>query len=249
MGVGPSCTHACSSTCEKTCRNPISAQNRNSVVVNASGAHGAFASSASRPGYSTVDLCVSHFPGAKDWMLAGQQVFHTSVVVGNKEYYFNPEGVQAGDVHERYGVPPSHVGKDNTLSFEVGQTRRTGEELVACLSRFFRRGCYDIIHCNCNAFTDCALALLLSRRLPKTYSALDKVAQQMPSLLKIASGGRYRANEKARDFDLESVVLCVDPNAWMGTAEAVYSFKDAPVNGVCQPVAIKRFTTHEVTRM
>lgn len=177
----------------------------------------------------TVDLAVSVFPAAKDWVLAGHQVYHTSVILGPEEYYFNPQGLQVKQVPARFGIPPSHENKSNTVVFEVGHTRRSGLNLLEKLGEYFRPGSYDLIAKNCNAFTDCALAFLLSRRLPLKYCSVEKIGQGMPSLLNWASGGKYKANLKAQDFDLEAVVLRVDENAWMGTAEAAKVFEDAPV--------------------
>merc|ERR1712107_725951 len=89
---------------------------------------------------------------------------------------------------------------------------------------FFTEGTYDIVVKNCNKFTDCALAYLLSRRLPKQYSQIERLGEQQTSVLTFASGGRYQPNPKALTFDLDAVVLKVDPHAWMGTAEVDHSF-------------------------
>merc|ERR1712113_375062 len=92
------------------------------------------------------------------------------------------------------------------------------------LGTHFRAGSYDLTVKNCNAFTDCALAFLLSRRLPRKYSSTEKLGQGIPNLLNWASGGRYVANEKAQNFDLEATVLRIDENAWMGTTEVDHIF-------------------------
>ena len=66
-------------------------------------------------------------------MLAGNHVYHTSIVIVCEEYFFNPEGVQAAPAPERLGVPPSHQNKQSTRVVEVGRTRRSGTELLEAL--------------------------------------------------------------------------------------------------------------------
>jgi len=169
--------------------------------------------------FNGVHLAMSEFPAAKDWMLpAGHKVYHTSVVVNGVEYYFDKDGVQAKKIS--VAIPPSHANKTSTNVINVGNTNRTGEELIQKLSRFFQPGSYDLICKNCNTFTDCALAYLLSRRLPKMYSSVEAMAKGMPTVLSLASGGRYKANPAAVNFDVEKVVMSIDENAWMGTASA-----------------------------
>eukprot|EP00930_Biecheleria_cincta_P068443 TRINITY_DN5588_c0_g1_i1.p1 TRINITY_DN5588_c0_g1~~TRINITY_DN5588_c0_g1_i1.p1 ORF type:complete len:224 (-),score=31.62 TRINITY_DN5588_c0_g1_i1:66-737(-) len=173
-----------------------------------------------------VDLAVSHFPGSSQWALAGQlmQAYHTSIVFDGCEYVFNREaglGCRPLD-RERFSTPPSHDDKTNTKVFQVGHTCIRGEALLRKLRPHFQPGSYDIVAKNCNAFTDCAPAFLVSKRLPSQYSAMEKLGQDahstMPSLLTWMTSGRYKVNEKARDFNLEAVILQVDLNAWMGTA-------------------------------
>jgi len=153
-------------------------------------------------------------------MIPGQKVYHTSIILGNKEFYFNPEGMQERPVTQRSGVPPSHQDKAATKTYEVGSTRKSGLQLRETLCGFFPAGSYDLVLKNCNKFTDCALAFLLSRRLPRRFCSVERLGEGKQGVLSFASGGRYRPNPKAEEFDLEAVILKVDPNAWLGTAEA-----------------------------
>lgn len=195
-------------------------------------------SSSTASGWWPVDLAVSEFP-TKDWIiLPGQKVFHTSIVLDFKEYYFNPQGLQEACLDRRYEVPASHQGKTNTNVFQVGVTRKNGSQLKEALRRFFRAGSYDIIVKNCNKFTDVALSCLLSRRLPKRYTKLENLGASHQGALSLVSGGKYSPNPKALGFDVEAVILQVDPNAWLGTAEAVQTYT---------PTALEDRHVHKVT--
>mmetsp|Transcript_8032 Transcript_8032/g.17953 ORF Transcript_8032/g.17953 Transcript_8032/m.17953 type:complete len:194 (-) Transcript_8032:64-645(-) len=167
---------------------------------------------------AVVHLVVSHFPGAKDWMLAGQSVYHTSIVLGDKEYYFSPMGVQEVPVVE-LSKPSSHSVMTDTKVCEVGRTKRSGKELKQRLESHFPAGSYDHIAKNCNSFSDCALSFLISRRLPLQLRRMESLGKDNPTIVAVASNGRYKPNPKAKNFDLEKVVLKVDENAWMGTTE------------------------------
>jgi len=112
---------------------------------------------------------------------------------------------------------------------EVGMTRKTGMELQRALSPHFSLGTYDLVFKNCNSFTDASLAYLLSRRLPAEYTFSDQLGKDMPKMLSMLTDGRYAPNPEAEQFNLESVILRVDPNAWMGTAKQLNAFNDAPV--------------------
>mmetsp|Transcript_21206 Transcript_21206/g.38718 ORF Transcript_21206/g.38718 Transcript_21206/m.38718 type:complete len:193 (+) Transcript_21206:128-706(+) len=169
-------------------------------------------------GLKDVSLVVSNFPAAKDWLLAGQSVYHTSIVLVETEYYFSTTGLQALPV-QSMSKPGSHAPMTNTKVTSVGKTKKSGPDLVNCLRAYFAAGSYDHIAKNCNSFTDCALAFLISRRLPKALRRMEQLGKDNPNMVAIASNGRYKPNPKAKDFDLEKVVLKVDANAWMGTTE------------------------------
>eukprot|EP00928_Gymnodinium_smaydae_P061584 TRINITY_DN45629_c0_g1_i1.p1 TRINITY_DN45629_c0_g1~~TRINITY_DN45629_c0_g1_i1.p1 ORF type:complete len:219 (+),score=35.78 TRINITY_DN45629_c0_g1_i1:86-742(+) len=185
----------------------------------------------SQPDWCPVDLVLSEFPASRDWILpGGQRVYHTSILLRDIEYYFDPAGLQVRVVQG--AVPFSHLQKTGTRVVEVGSTHRTGSDLTERLDRHFRPGTYDIVRKNCNSFTDCALAFLVSRRLPKMYSTVEQLGRGIGAgVLSFASGGRYKANPKADAFSVDAVVMQVDDNAWMGTAEACHQFVDIPEVG------------------
>merc|ERR1711924_94711 len=82
----------------------------------------------------------------------------------------------------RFDIPPSHFGKDRSVVFEVGQTQKTGDDLSEVLKPYFQQDSYDLVCKNCNSFTDCALAFLLSRRLPKKYSMTESLGKDLPRI-------------------------------------------------------------------
>jgi hypothetical protein len=170
--------------------------------------------------WEDVCLAVSEFPAAKDWVFLGGQAYHTSVLLGGQEFYFDRNGLMASPKLEANKIPFSHRNKLSTKVHWLGTTSRVGRQLQEKLACYFAPGTYDIIVKNCNDFSDCGLSFLISRRLPKCYSSLETTAKKVPNVLSIASGGRYKVNPAAINFDLEKVVMKVDENAWMGMSEA-----------------------------
>jgi hypothetical protein len=179
--------------------------------------------------HKPVDLAISELPASREWKMAGQVLYHTSIIIGAREYAFGSDGLQCRVVANRFDIPPSHFGKDRSMVFEVGQTQKTGDDLSEVLKPYFQQDSYDLVCKNCNSFTDCALAFLLSRRLPKKYSMTESLGKDLPRITSLLTDGRYKPNPKAQKFNLDKVVLHVDPNAWMGTASPLSEFSDAPV--------------------
>lgn len=174
-------------------------------------------------GWRIVHLAVSEFPSSNNWAFVTSTAYHTSLLVSGQEYFFDPSGVQQRKFPYRGEyelVPASHTDKKQTAIYPVGQTMRTGKELVEKLREHFEPGSYDLIAKNCNAFTDCALAFFLSRRLPKKFYAAESFGKDINAgVLSLASGGRYKSNPMAQCFDIEATVMRIDENAWMGSGE------------------------------
>merc|ERR1719310_1535282 len=100
--------------------------------------------------FGPVDLVISELTSSRNWKVAGQVLYHTSIVVHGKEYFFGAEGMKANPLGERFVTPPSHLDKQNCMIFEVGHTRKTADELVRTLEPRFRRDSYDLVAKNCN---------------------------------------------------------------------------------------------------
>lgn len=111
--------------------------------------------------------------------VAGVSGYHTSIIVDDREYFFDSLGIMA--------APPlwSHIAgrvkqpgdqRDiRTEVIEVGRTSSSGKALVQALRPFFEKGTYDIFYKNCNTFTDVALYFLTKTRLNGCYSRIERL--------------------------------------------------------------------------
>eukprot|EP00929_Paragymnodinium_shiwhaense_P007570 TRINITY_DN111487_c0_g1_i1.p1 TRINITY_DN111487_c0_g1~~TRINITY_DN111487_c0_g1_i1.p1 ORF type:complete len:532 (+),score=93.35 TRINITY_DN111487_c0_g1_i1:97-1596(+) len=148
---------------------------------------------------SSVQLAVSPLGG-----MPGVSAYHTSVLLGGAEYFFSDQGIGSGR------GTASHVGSPGRESavriIDMGTTAKSGGELMEVLERHFQPGTYDLLRKNCNSFSDCALFLLVRRRLDPTYRALERLGAGQAGLLQAFSGGRYMPNTRAATFDLDQVI-------------------------------------------
>jgi hypothetical protein len=130
-------------------------------------------------------------------------------MVDNHEYFF---GYSSGILTAR-GLA-SHAklaGKPHVL--DMGFTFCSGTQLALTLAPYFEKGSYDLLRKNCNSFSDCALYLLVGKRLDLKYSALERMASNCPSLVRLGSGGQYVPNPKAADFDVDTLIEKVLPSS------------------------------------
>jgi len=137
--------------------------------------------------------------------MGGITGYHTSVLIDDKEYVFSRFGITTSTTLESHG--------DNADTIFIGCSRYSGDDLVTALKRHFKRGTYDILRKNCNSFSDCALYLLCGARLPWSLSVAEKVGRAADDSLGIVQalyGPSYAPNRKARNFDLEVVMVEID---------------------------------------
>jgi len=128
------------------------------------------------------------------------KAYHTSVVVNGEEFFFSDSGIFSDRALNSHQQRPS----ERVL---VGYSTRTGAQLLASLSAYFRPGSYDLIHKNCNTFSDCALYFLLRKRLDWKYSMLERIGQRAaPELLQSFTKGMYQPNQAAIGFSSEEVI-------------------------------------------
>lgn len=137
--------------------------------------------------------------------------YHTSIMVDDEEYFFSDSGICYDE------TLISHQGKP-AERYEVGRTDSSGTELWWALQMHFRAGTYDLLKKNCNSFSDCALFFLLRQRLDRKYSALERLGQSTPEMVRQVTNGMYTPNPAAADFDVESVVEAVTK---LGTGKRV----------------------------
>jgi len=125
--------------------------------------------------------------------------YHTSVLVNGEEYFFSDSGVFYD------GSMDSHQGQA-TEKLEMGFSTCTGTQLYLALDPYFKPGSYDLLRKNCNSFSDCALFFLLRVRLPRKYSALERMGQGASGLVTQVTNGLYTPNPYAADFQVEHII-------------------------------------------
>lgn len=104
---------------------------------------------------------------------AGIAAYHTSVIVGGREFYFDSKGIASGP------ALVSHLlGRPQGFKMEVrklGWSTYSGAALTEALGPFFAKGSYDVLHKNCNHFTDVALFFLLGIRLHGQFNRAERI--------------------------------------------------------------------------
>merc|ERR1711879_1071969 len=127
--------------------------------------------------------------------------FHSSITLGGVEYSFDGRGIR--------GLEPctSHAEMHKTETvIPIGNTLAKGDYLLAALGPFFPPGTYDLLHHNCNSFTDCSIFYCCGIRMDPHYRRLellgDHSQQQfhMMDALKLV-GMNYHENPAAKSFD------------------------------------------------
>uniref|UniRef100_M4BGK1 PPPDE domain-containing protein n=1 Tax=Hyaloperonospora arabidopsidis (strain Emoy2) TaxID=559515 RepID=M4BGK1_HYAAE len=106
-------------------------------------------------------------------------VWHTGVLVFNKEYFFGGGGIQAMApelVAQRYGMQP-------VRTIVLGQTGRTQlefEHFLRTNSVRFTDATYDLLRHNCNNFSDEAATFLVGSGIPQYILDLPNEALNSP---------------------------------------------------------------------
>eukprot|EP00747_Dinoflagellata_sp_TGD_P088224 gnl/TRDRNA2_/TRDRNA2_163920_c1_seq1.p1 gnl/TRDRNA2_/TRDRNA2_163920_c1~~gnl/TRDRNA2_/TRDRNA2_163920_c1_seq1.p1 ORF type:complete len:253 (+),score=40.99 gnl/TRDRNA2_/TRDRNA2_163920_c1_seq1:55-813(+) len=107
--------------------------------------------------------------------VAGQTAYHSSVVVDDKEYFFDSLGIMCAPAFWSHLVGQARRPDDlRTDVYEVGRSSHSGRDMVEALSAYFDKGTYDILYKNCNAFTDCALYFLTKTRLDPRFTRIER---------------------------------------------------------------------------
>lgn len=163
--------------------------------------------------------------------VAGVKAYHTSVVIGRSEYFFDADGIiTAPALWSHTGidgkVPPKQEPLGTTLTevIDMGITPVSPEAFMRAMSPFFLAGTYDIILKNCNTFSDAALYFLTRTRIQGRFSRLERlIATARPfstRLLSIALHSiqqeeqqipmGYTTNPLAEHFSIEDVIVACD---------------------------------------
>jgi len=146
--------------------------------------------------------------GAAKWLsplLMGKQLeglWHTSVVVHGKEYWFGG-GLFESDPGETLWGKPDKI-------LDAGATMRTQIDLVNHLARTlshkFNKESYDILTHNCNHFADAAFMFLLNCHIPQEVLlqpklVMDTWTMQMARPVLNRTLGGFEANESAKGLE------------------------------------------------
>lgn len=138
--------------------------------------------------------------------IAGLGAFHTSVLLGDMEYFFNQQGIVCSPPLSSHLV--GHQERPPELRTEVlsiGESVLTGRALARGLDPFFARGTYDLLCKNCNAFTDAALYFLTRKRLDDRFNRLERLILAARPVSTTLVSGFLRARLKQMGADAEEV--------------------------------------------
>lgn len=168
--------------------------------------------------------------------VAGVGAYHTSIIIDDKEYYFDSCGIESAPCFSSHLLDESNMMDPNLTTQSFGRIALTGEALVRGLTPFFEAGTYDIIFKNCNAFTDAALYFLTRQRLDPQYTRMERLLQATTPVSTAAINGlvrasanatpedavpswEYESNPLAQGFSVEDVIAaCDDLDAQDGRA-------------------------------
>jgi len=131
------------------------------------------------------DTCDCEFPCGDEVQVAatpilevaGMVAYHTSIILGSREYYFDIDGITAAPALWSHVAGPGACGIDfagNTEVVTAGRSVLGEAALLQHLGNFFLQGSYDVLLKNCNSFTDSALYLLTRTRLNSRYTRLER---------------------------------------------------------------------------
>lgn len=127
------------------------------------------------------------------------------------------------------GVDPKSINLATfgTKLVPMGYSRHTGSDLKRQLEAIFQSGSYDLLRKNCNSFSDCALFVLLGKRIPKQFRTMEEMGKNYTSFLP-----NYKPNREADHFDSDKVCKQNDPRAmWEGAGQG-YTLNGRPAGGV-----------------
>lgn len=108
--------------------------------------------------------------------VAGMSGYHTSVLVDDREYFFDCLGIMvAPPLWSHITGQVSQPAEARTQIIDMGTSACGGKALVQALHPYFQKGSYDIFYKNCNTFTDAALYFLTKSRLPGHHNRIERL--------------------------------------------------------------------------
>eukprot|EP00930_Biecheleria_cincta_P044086 TRINITY_DN30248_c0_g1_i1.p1 TRINITY_DN30248_c0_g1~~TRINITY_DN30248_c0_g1_i1.p1 ORF type:complete len:235 (-),score=48.68 TRINITY_DN30248_c0_g1_i1:65-769(-) len=158
--------------------------------------------------------------------IAGMRGYHTSVIVGDREYFFDSVGILEAQPFWSHSAGDGKPVGDTVIT-EYGRTTMGGRAMVQVLRPFFEKGSYDVFYKNCNTFSDAALHVLRKTRLPGQYNRIERLVtatnpvsisllnKLFKALVEHSSGQTingevYTTNPEAQDFSVDEVIAATD---------------------------------------
>lgn len=158
--------------------------------------------------------------------VAGIVGYHSSIVVGGSEYFFDNMGIISAAAFASHFAGQKRHNPMETEVLDCGRSPHSGQQMMAFLTPFFKKGSYDILYKNCNSFTDCALYFLTGARLEGCYSRMERLMTMTSPISTAVMNQLFRSymehtgnqcdidvyvpNPVSQEFDAREVIACVD---------------------------------------
>lgn len=193
------------------------AQGKHGVVLNGGGV--------AAVGSGRVQVAASEI-----FRVAGMAAYHTSLILDDKEFYFDSSGIVQAPALWSHLLSSSEAPPPLQI-LDFGCSALTGKALHKGLAALFAEGTYDVLCKNCNAFTDAALYFLTRSRLDPQFSRVERwLVATTPMSINVLNGllraafqsnsnepdgdkgypGAYVMNPHAVGFSVENVVAACD---------------------------------------
>lgn len=169
--------------------------------------------------------------------VAGMSGYHTSVILDDREYFFDSLGIMAAPpLASHLAGQELQVCAGRTTVVDIGRSACSGNALVQALHPHFERGSYDIFFKNCNTFSDVALYFLTRQRLTGCYNRIERMItatspvstgllnRLFRAFLESKTGlpcedDVYITNPEAEDFSADDLIASFEEYTWRHSQE------------------------------
>jgi len=159
--------------------------------------------------------------------VAGMTGYHTSVIIDDREYFFDSLGIMAAPPLASHLVGQAKSVEVKTDVVDIGRSAVSGNALVQALHPYFEKGSYDLFFKNCNSFSDAALYFLTKTRLTGCYNRIERfITATSPvstdllnrlfrAFMERKTGSRcdddiYVTNPEAEEFSVDDIISGLD---------------------------------------
>jgi len=185
------------------------------------------------------------------FQVMGSHAYHTSVIVGSRELFFDGGGVVEARAFWSHAWCQGCQEKfdsqsivDTTEVVEMGSTTLSTKEVIKALGAHFQVGSYDVLRKNCNTFTDAAIYLLTGQRLGVKFNRLERWVMALEpvstDILRMIMRQTNKTEETLQDKavdvqseetqELTSHGYVANPQSESFNVEDVIAFIDGPDN-------------------